>query len=116
MSNQHSRRSDGGPWIGGLVLILLGIVFLLQNIDGFRVNNWWALFILFPAFGSLAVAWNTRRTSGRFTRAARSEILSGVILLLVTATFLFNLNWNVFLPILLIVLGLGMLINYVLPD
>lgn len=110
------RRSGGGAWIGGAVLIALGVIFLLQNFGGVRLNNWWALFILIPAIGSFSTAWHFYRQTGKFNRPARGALFSGLVLLLITGTFLFNLNWNMILPVLLIVLGLGMLINTMLPD
>ncbi len=110
------RHSGGGAWIGGAVLIALGVIFLLQNFGGFHFDNWWALFILIPAIGSLSTAWYFYRQAGKFNRPARGALFSGLVLLLITGTFLFNLNWNLILPLLLIVLGLGMLINTMLPD
>jgi hypothetical protein len=109
------RRSGEGAWIGGAVLILLGVIFLLQNLNGFRLDNWWALFILIPAVVSLTTAWNLYHQTGQLTRSGRSALLGGLVLLLITAVFLFNLNWNLFLPLLLILLGLGMLLNSLLP-
>jgi hypothetical protein len=110
------RRSGGEAWIGGFILIALGVIFLLQNFGGFHFRNWWALFILIPAIGSLGTAWSLSQRAGKLNRAARSALFSGLVLLLITAAFLFDLNWNLLLPLLLIVLGLGMLINTRLPD
>jgi cation transport ATPase len=110
------RRSGGGAWLGGLILIALGVIFLLQNFSGFHFNNWWALFILIPAISSLSSAWYFYRQAGRLNRSARGALFSGLVLLLITATFLFELNWNLVLPLLLIALGLGLLINTLLPD
>jgi hypothetical protein len=112
---RRARRRDQ-PWLGGLILIALGVIFLLQNVTGFQFRNWWALFILIPAFGSLGTAWSLAQRAGRLNRPARGALFSGLVLLAITATFLFNLNWNLFLPILLIALGIGMLINTMLPD
>jgi hypothetical protein len=112
------RRSGGQPWIGGFILIALGVIFLLQNFSGFQFKNWWALFILIPAFGSLGTAWSLSRQAGRLNRAARGALFSGLVLLAITATFLFegSWNWSLIWPILLIVIGLGLLINNLLPD
>ena len=99
--------SSGTPWVGGVILILLGVILLLQNFTQFHLNNWWALFILLPAFGSFATAWNRR---------VRGALISGGVLLLVTAAFLFNLNWGLVLPILLIVWGVTLLLNSLLSD
>jgi len=110
------RASNGTAWVGGVVLIVLGVIFLLQSVRGFTLNNWWALFILIPAFGSFADAWNIYRQAGRLNRRARGTLISGCVLLLVTAAFLFNWNWELVLPILLIVWGVTILLNSLLPD
>ncbi|MEX1247456.1 MAG: hypothetical protein WEA61_03145 [Anaerolineales bacterium] len=37
----HSGRRQS--WVPGLVLILIGVVFLARNYCGVALNNWWAL-------------------------------------------------------------------------
>ena len=77
-----------------VVLILLGFLFLAQQIGDFSFDNWWALFILIPAlsaFGAAARIWQGR---GRFTFAVWSTFYGGLFPLLVAVMFLFNLDWN----------------------
>ena len=105
-----SRR--GGGWFGGAVLILLGIIMLMQNAGIFHSQNWWALFILLPAFGAFAAAWDRYQESGgRLNAAVRGSLFGGLILTLVTFAFLFNVNGVLFWPALLILAGLGLLVN-----
>jgi hypothetical protein len=114
---RHARRaSNNTAWIGGIILIALGVIFLLQNVRGVYLNNWWALFILIPALGSFADAWNAYRQQGRMNRRVRGAFISGCVLSLVTATFLFNWRWDVVLPVLLIVWGISLLLNSLLPE
>ncbi len=114
---RHARRaSNSMPWLGGVILIVLGIIFLLQNVRGFYLNNWWALFILIPALGSFADAWNAYRQTSRLNRRVRGALISGCVFLLVTLTFLFNWNWGIVLPVLLIIWGVTLLLNSLLPD
>lgn len=110
------KRRDTAAWVGGVVLILLGAFFLLQNITGFWFGNWWALFILIPAFGSFAAAWRAYQTHGRLTGAARGPLIGGFILLLVAAMFLFNLDWGRLWPLFLILIGVGALATALLGD
>ena len=108
------RRAHGwgGPWLGGAVLIALGLIFLAQNLNIFVFHNWWALFILIPAVGSLVTAWNIYQANGsQWTAAARGPLVTGVILVLVTATFLFGLSWGLIVPLLLILAGVAALLN-----
>jgi hypothetical protein len=114
---RHARRaSSGTAWVGGVVLIVLGVILLLQTVRGFYLNNWWALFILIPAFGSFADAWNRYRQDGRLSKRVRGGVISGCVFLLITATFLFNWNWGIVLPVLLIVWGVTLLLNSLLPE
>ncbi len=107
---RHSRR-----WVPGLILILLGVVFLVNNLTGFEIQNWWALFILIPAFSAFSRAWERFNQAGTLDRHARQSLLGGLIMTGVAAIFLFNLNWMWFGPVLLILLGLTLLGNEFLP-
>lgn len=105
--------SHAGSWITGIILIVLGGAFLMQNMGSYRfpLQNWWALFILIPAVGAFDTAFRSYRNSGTFTNAARGSLLVGIVLTLVTAGFLFNIGWTYFGPVLIILVGLGILMN-----
>ncbi len=101
-------------WIAGGVLILAGVVFLLTNVAGVSLQNWWALFILIPAIGSLWTAYTMfKRNEGRFTAASRGPLVGGVVLLTVAALFLFNLDLGRVWPVFLIVAGAAILLTVV---
>lgn len=107
---RYSRRFHSGGWVGGAILIALGIFLLLQNLTGFTLNNWWALFILIPAVGALAKAWESYQDAGgRLTAEARSSLFGGGILILVAAIFLFGLSWSLFGPLLMVLAGISLL-------
>lgn len=109
--------SRGGSWIAGLILILLGGMFLMRNMGNFNfpLQNWWALFILIPAVGAFDTAWRTYRHAGnRITAPAGGSFLVGTILTLVTIIFLFNVSWTYFGPALIILAGIGILFNSML--
>jgi hypothetical protein len=105
----------GGTWIGGAILILAGILLMFQNLTLFTLQNWWALFILIPAVGAFANAWRAYQSQSRLTAQARASLISGIILTMVAAIFLLNLNWTILGPVLLILGGLGVLLNAMLP-
>jgi peptidoglycan/LPS O-acetylase OafA/YrhL len=117
---REARGIPGGStWVVGLILIVLGGTFLMQNMGNFYFpfTNWWALFILIPALGSLDRAYRSYKNSGdQFTGFARNSTFVGVILLIVTGLFLFNLSWIYYGPLLLILVGLGVLLNSVFPS
>jgi hypothetical protein len=115
-SRREWRHSIGQSWVGGLVLITLGIILLLEKFSPIHSDHWWALLILIPAIGSFITAWNFHHQTGRLTRPARGALFGGLILVMIAATFLFDWNWELTLPILLIVAGISALINSMLPD
>jgi ABC-type uncharacterized transport system permease subunit len=120
---RHERRMErralrgNGGWVWGIMLILLAGILLLQNLKIYSLNNWWALFILIPALGSFATAWRVAQTTGgRFNVRARGALIVGLVLVLVTAMFLFGMNWTILGPVLLALAGIGLIVNVLLPD
>ncbi len=104
--------------VAGLILVLLGGAFLLQNMGmlSITIHNWWALFILIPALGSFDTALRAYRNSGnRLTATARGALLAGGIMTVITLAFLFDLDWTYFGPGLIILVGIGVLINSLQP-
>lgn len=104
-------------WIG-LVLIFAGAVILLNQLDilPFRLN-WWALFALFPAFGALTRAVNRyRSTSDVFEMGVMIPALVGLFMLLLVVSLFagdaIDLNLRTYWPIILIVLGLGLILGH----
>lgn len=112
---REARGLPGGrTWVAGLILIVLGGAFLMQNMGTIRIpfTNWWALFILIPAIGAFDRAYRSYRHAGnQLTAPARNSLFVGLILTVITAAFLFNYNLTYFGPSLLILVGLGILAN-----
>ena len=105
----HSGSNQN--WIVGVVLIAAGTIFLLANTTGFYLQNWWALFILIPAISNLGQAWKSYQKNGRLNRGGRHAFTWGLILSMISATFLFNIDWDYVWPFFLIIGGLGMLLG-----
>ena len=70
---RRQRREEGladpsraGSWLTGVILIILGGMFLMRNMGTFDIplKNWWALFILIPAIGALWLGQWLRREVG----------------------------------------------------
>jgi hypothetical protein len=112
----RATRRAGSGWIGSVVLLLLGSVLLLQNFGVVYAFNWWALFILIPAVGAFLAARTICRQTGRLGAAARGSLIGGIILLMVAVAFLFNLNWALVGPALLILAGFSILSNMLLSN
>jgi hypothetical protein len=112
-----ARYAGGGAFVGGVALIAFGVIIMLQNMGIVQLHNWWALFILLPALGSFATAYGAYRTNGGHLNAmARGSFMGGLLITSIAVIFLFDLNFSLFLPVVLIAAGLGVLVNIMLPD
>lgn len=115
---RESRGVGGLGWLAGLLLVVLGLAFLMQNMGyfSFPTNNWWALFIFIPALGAFErVMANYRANGNRFGRSVGAPLVGGVVLTLVALNFLFGFDWIVVGPVLIILAGVGILLNAMLP-
>lgn len=111
-----SDPSRRGAWIVGLILIILGSMFLMRTtgILDVPLTNWWALFILIPAVGAYSTAWHIYQEEGRLNGTTRSSLLVGLVLTFVTLMFLFEISWTYIGPILIIVVGIALVLNYII--
>jgi hypothetical protein len=101
---RHGERPYG--WIWGAILILLGLTFLFENMGFPFLMNWWALFILVPAFWSFVAAWDSYQDNRKLTQGGVGSLTVGILLTIVAFIFLLNLNVGFYWPVLLIVGGL----------
>ena len=108
---QKQVQRHRGNITGGLILVAIGSVFLLNQLTGWYIQNWWALFIFIPAILKLNDAWQTFQANGRWHEASRNSLLGGILLTMVGSFFLFNLSWNLFWPLVLILFGVCALLN-----
>ena len=103
-------------WLG-MVFIFGGAVILLNQLNVLPFElNWWALLILFPSIGTLTSAYNRyRSTNDLFEMGVMIPALVGLFMLLLSVSLLaddaIDLNLRVYWPIILIVLGLGLIIG-----
>ena len=102
----QGQRGGSFGWIGGIVLIALGVTFMLQQ-RGFMIGNWWAIFIYIAAFANFANMARAWRKDGRFTPAATGSLVGGLLLTTIASIFMFNLQWDLWWPAILIAIGTG---------
>ncbi len=115
-AERRGHRHDATPWLGGVILIVLGLIFLAQNFGIATLNNWWAIFILIPAVGAFTAAWRRYQAVDQvMTSGAVGSLIGGLVLTAVALAFLFNLGLNagVFWPLLLIIGGVAVLLQAV---
>jgi hypothetical protein len=109
---KHPVQGSRPAWIGGVVLVVAGAFLLLSNVAGFSLHNWWALFLLIPALGSLWTAYSIwRRNEWRFNAASRGPLIGGLCLVFLVVIFLFDLDWGRAWPGFLIIVGGGLLLT-----
>ncbi len=110
-TTSRARRRHSKNWGAGLILIAIGVLFLVSNTTGFSLHNWWALFILIPAFSNFGSALNNYQSNGRLTRSGRGSLTGALILTLIASVFLFDLDWGLVWPVFLIIGGLSALLG-----
>jgi len=99
----------------GAVLIVLGLVFLLENAGYLALTgNWWALFIYLGAVASFANAWRSYRARGEFDSAATGSLTWGLVLTVVASILMFNLLWDQWWPAILVAVGVGIVVGNLL--
>jgi hypothetical protein len=105
------RRRHRLPWMG-IILIVLGVVFFLQQTRNLPQDfHWWALFLFIPALGSLTGMYYAIQSSGKFNQAARSALGSSVVFFTLATLFLFNLDWAIYWPLMVIAVGFSILLG-----
>ncbi|MCE5260021.1 MAG: hypothetical protein LLG44_13335 [Chloroflexi bacterium] len=104
------------PWLGGAMLILIGVILLMGEFTSFYLHNWWALFILIPAVNSFANAWSEYQKTKRFVKAVRKPLVGGVIFTVLALILLLGLDFGRLWPIFLIIGGAAMLVTALSKD
>jgi cation transport ATPase len=110
---RHSMRRTG--WFAGVVLIVLGLILLMEQMKIQFLTNWWALFILIPAFWAFIAAWDAYQDANKLTRRAAASLTVGILLTIFALIFLFNIEFGILWPVLLIIGGLALLATALLP-
>jgi peptidoglycan/LPS O-acetylase OafA/YrhL len=114
----QGRTGRHSGWILGALLILVGLALLLQQLNIATFANWWALFILIPAFWAFVAAWNRYQAVKKLTGRAVGALVVGILLTLVALAFLFNYYplASFFWPALLLLGGLAFLVTALIRE
>jgi hypothetical protein len=113
-TNDGNTKQSSNLWMG-LIFIFGGIVILLNQLDLLSFElNWWALFIMLPAAGMLNGAYNRFRSSGNlFSMDVAFTALIGLFMVGLSISLLvgavWNFNWSLLWPSVIILIGLGMI-------
>jgi hypothetical protein len=107
---KRREQNNGAGW--ALILILVGVIFLVQNLHIASFTfHWWALFIFIPVIGSLSAAWNGFRRDGRITTKVSGSLGSAVLIGTVGTILLLGLDWAFWWPLVVMAVGLSMLLT-----
>jgi hypothetical protein len=116
-NGSRRRGGEGASWIAGVVLILLGVAFFLEQSHYISFEgNWWAIFIYLAAIASFGNAWRSYRTRGEFGAQASGSLIWGLVLTVVASIFFFNLLWDVWWPAILVAVGVGIVLGNLLRN
>lgn len=109
---REARRAARRGWVeaplAALILIVIGVGLLLQNFGFGLPHRWWALLLLLPAVGSLIAAiraWRAEQAS----RETWAALISGGIFVVLALALFFGIDWGLFWPLLLVLIGVGLL-------
>ena len=109
-----SGKRGPGALIAAIILVGVGVLFFLQNLGYAIPGNLWSLLLLVPAIFSLAgLLRKYRENGGRFGPGMAGPLITAIILIGLTVVLLLNLHvdWGLFLPLLLIVVGFGVFLQ-----
>jgi hypothetical protein len=93
---------------GGLILILLGVLFLLTEMDRISWADWWAYFLV-GLGGIFLIEALLRSFSAEGRRGVGGRIVAGLILAVIGGAHL--IGFEEWWPLLLIAVGIGVLIS-----
>ena len=108
-----SNSRPGLSLATGGFFILLGLIYLVQQIAGLDWGRMWVLFLLIPVYWVLYDAWCKYKAAGQtVTPAVVQRLLWGLFpFVMVGANALFNISWGVMWPFMLILIGVSALVN-----
>ncbi len=105
---EKDRRGPYPNLTGGLVLILLGVLFLLTEMGRIGWIDWWAYFLVGLGAIFLLEAF-VRVFSAEGRRGAGGKVIAGLILIVIGGAHL--IGFEEWWPLILIAVGVGVLIS-----
>jgi hypothetical protein len=114
--DEKYHRNPVGFVAWALVIIWLGVILLLQNVDAFSLSdddNWWGIFAW--GVGIIIIAESLIRLGlPRWRHGVTGSLIWGAIAIGVGFGLWFG-NWEVIGPVVVIAIGAGILLSRILP-
>lgn len=93
---------------GGLILILLGVLFLLSQMDRISYGDWWAYFLV--GLGGIFILEFLIRSLSTTHRPTRTgKLIAGLVLVIVGGSHL--IGFEEWWPLILIAVGAALLLS-----
>lgn len=93
------------------VLVAIGIVLLIQNLQIGLHLNWWAVFIFIPVAASLSTAWSQMHRFGKFDATVAGSLGSALVVGTVAVLLLLGSDWSRWWPLMIITPGVSLLLT-----
>ncbi len=110
-SNPEEKKHKNDPlsgMTGGLILILLGVLFLLTTMDYISWGDWWKLFLM--GLGVILILEAIiRSVSPSYRKDIRGKLIGGFVLIFIGGSFV--IGWSNWWPLILIAVGVGILLS-----
>ncbi len=105
---ENRRQNNQGSLIGGIILIAMGSMFLLDrmNLFNFDFGDWWPMFLIIPGI-VMALDPNRKNKNGAFFMIA-----FGLIFQVAELNLFRWWRWRNLWPVMMIVIGVWMLLQH----
>ncbi len=109
--SSEEKRPKHDPFssmTGGLILILLGVLFLLATTDYISWNRWWQFFLM--GLGAILILEAiVRSVRPSYRRGITGKLIGGLVLIFIGGSFV--IGWTNWWPLILIAVGIGILLS-----
>lgn len=109
-NNKTNPTQKNNRITGAAILALFLIMVLVQRTNLEWLQNWWALLFLIPAIASVNTAYTEIQNKKGFTFSLASNIVGFIFPIAICVILILGLNWDIILPIIIILSGLSMLV------
>jgi len=95
----------------GLIILIMGLVFLAKNY-GFEIpEKWWLLFFFLPMSGIISKIWKTFQLEKQLSSAILGQVTGLLFMAFIGLALLFDWNWDKIWPGFFIIAGLSRLLG-----
>lgn len=107
-SEEHKKHDSLSRITGGLILILLGVLFLLVTLDYLSWGDWWPYFLI--GLGVIFILEGIiRGISPTYREQITGKFIAGIALIVIGSSFIVGMsNWW---PLIIIAVGVIVLIS-----